>query len=125
VFVLAETRVKCENPWWFGCFVAELDQHASPLTMVCKSGHHAWWILQVPIVSVDVPSGWDVEGGPPDEHALDPDCLISLTAPKVCSQYFSGRVHLLGGRFIPPAVQAKYCLNLPPYPSPTATVCRL
>nr|CAD7204453.1 unnamed protein product [Timema douglasi] len=36
---------------------------------------------KVPIASVDIPSGWDVEKGPPDE-GLQPELLISLTAPK-------------------------------------------
>ncbi|CAJ0945840.1 unnamed protein product [Ranitomeya imitator] len=35
--------------------------------------------ITIPIASVDVPSGWDVEKGNPD--GLQPDMLISLTAP--------------------------------------------
>ena len=43
-----------------------------------------------------LPSGWDVEKG--DVHGLNlkPDFLISLTAPKMCSQHFHGRFHYLG-----------------------------
>merc|ERR1712139_26576 len=38
-----------------------------------------------PIVSIDIPSGWDVENGvPPNSKALRPDMLVSLTAPKLC-----------------------------------------
>ena len=48
---------------------------------------------------------------------LMPALLISLTAPKVCARHFEGRFHYLGGRFVPPAVQEKYRLNLPPYPT--------
>ncbi|UYV71115.1 APOA1BP [Cordylochernes scorpioides] len=74
--------------------------------------------INVPLVSVDIPSGWDVEHGPgQDTHsALQPDCLISLTAPKLCAKMFRGRTHWLGGRFVPPSLALKYELSLPPYP---------
>jgi NAD(P)H-hydrate epimerase len=64
----------------------------------------------LPIVSVDIPSGWDVERG--DEAASDadagglgvpvlyPDVLVSLTAPKEGVWKITGR-HFLGGRFVP------------------------
>jgi len=69
-----------------------------------------------PIISVDIPSGWDVETGPPAEGvALRPAALISLTAPKMCARFFEGR-HFLGGRFVPPAIVDKYKLELPTYP---------
>ena len=71
------------------------------LPLLAKSG--------LPIVSVDIPSGWDVEkgkitvdvaerDGKPFE-GLDPDVLISLTAPKLGVKNFKGR-HFLGGRFV-------------------------
>ena len=59
----------------------------------------------LPIVSVDIPSGWDVErGDDADARALGvpvlyPDVLVSLTAPKEGVRKFSGR-HFLGGRFV-------------------------
>jgi len=68
----------------------------------------------VPIISIDVPSGWDVENGNPE--GLKPDGLISLTAPKKCAKLFQGRFHWLGGRFVPPDLEAKYKLDLPAYP---------
>ncbi|KPP74327.1 NAD(P)H-hydrate epimerase-like [Scleropages formosus] len=68
----------------------------------------------VPIASIDIPSGWDVEKGSPD--GLQPDLLISLTAPKKSARHFRGRYHFLGGRFVPPALERKYQLNLPQYP---------
>lgn len=90
---------------------------------------------QVPIVSVDIPSGWNVESGPSDiikDHAhvddavkipvLRPDCLVSLTAPKLCAKFFEGRYHYLGGRFCPPKIQNKYELQLPQYPSTEGVV---
>jgi NAD(P)H-hydrate epimerase len=51
------------------------------------------------IVSVDVPSGWEVDGGRAGGIALEPDVLISLTAPKEGVKEFKGR-HFLGGRFV-------------------------
>ncbi|KFW82696.1 NAD(P)H-hydrate epimerase, partial [Manacus vitellinus] len=59
-------------------------------------------------------TGWDVEKGKAD--GLQPDMLISLTAPKKAATHFAGRYHFLGGRFVPPALQEKYALNLPAYP---------
>lgn len=70
----------------------------------------------VPICSVDIPSGWDVEDGAPESGGLEPDLLISLTAPKKCAQKFRGRFHYLGGRFVPFALERKYDLKLPKYP---------
>ena len=65
----------------------------------------------LPIVSVDIPSGWDVERGDAGAGAgagvgdegrivLYPDVLVSLTAPKEGVRKFAGR-HFLGGRFVP------------------------
>ncbi|KAI3358128.1 hypothetical protein L3Q82_003128 [Scortum barcoo] len=68
----------------------------------------------VPIASIDIPSGWDVEQGSAD--GLQPDTLISLTAPKKSASLFRGRYHFLGGRFVPPGLERKYQLNLPQYP---------
>lgn len=58
--------------------------------------------------------GWDVEQGSTD--GLQPDMLISLTAPKKSASLFKGRYHFLGGRFVPPGLEKKYQLNLPQYP---------
>lgn len=62
-----------------------------------------------PIVSVDIPSGWDVDEGPTDVD-INASMLVSLTAPKPCAQSFQkpGKVHYLGGRFISDAVAEKY-----------------
>ncbi|XP_028818055.1 NAD(P)H-hydrate epimerase [Denticeps clupeoides] len=82
------------------------DPFGSILTTLTK--------VTVPIASVDIPSGWHVEDGSPD--GLQPDMLISLTAPKKAASHFRGRYHFLGGRFVPPALEQKYQLNLPEYP---------
>ncbi|GAA5887311.1 hypothetical protein JCM6882_002487 [Rhodosporidiobolus microsporus] len=70
------------------------------------------------VMSVDIPSGWDVEKGNPGD-GFTPDSLISLTAPKKGVQSFveAGGKHLLGGRFVPDSLQIKYRLNLPRYPA--------
>lgn len=70
---------------------------------------------KLPIVSVDIPSGWNVEEGNKDGLGLQPDVLISLTAPKEGVKEFKGR-HFLGGRFISKEMEKKYQLNLPEYP---------
>ena len=76
----------------------------------------------LPILSIDIPSGWDVEKGKisvtvrdvaRDDvdngdkvfEGLEPDVLISLTAPKLGVKNFKGR-HFLGGRFV-----SKYVLR--------------
>lgn len=84
---------------------------------------------KVPIASLDIPSGWDVEQGDPSGTGLKPDflskllipsstnnALVSLTAPKLGSKNFNGRFHYIGGRFVPPQMAQKYELNLPTYP---------
>ncbi|XP_024524674.1 pyridoxine/pyridoxamine 5'-phosphate oxidase 1, chloroplastic isoform X1 [Selaginella moellendorffii] len=74
------------------------------------------------VVSVDVPSGWHVEEGDVNGLGLNPDMLVSLTAPKLCAKMFKGPHHFLGGRFVPPAVVNKFNLKLPPYPGTSQCV---
>ena len=64
----------------------------------------------VPIVSVDVPSGWDVDKGPVEDVFIDPAVLVSLTVPKPCSELLKqGKTtHYIGGRFIPRDFANKY-----------------
>ncbi|GAA5903168.1 hypothetical protein JCM5296_003359 [Sporobolomyces johnsonii] len=71
-----------------------------------------------PVLSVDIPSGWDVEEGNINDTFV-PDAVVSLTAPKKGIKAFveKGGKHLLGGRFIPDHLQIKYDLNLPQYPA--------
>lgn len=68
----------------------------------------------VKIISVDVPSGWNVDEGDVANLGFVPDMLISLTAPKLCTKKFTGR-HFIGGRFLPPKVANKYRVQMPPY----------
>lgn len=68
------------------------------------------------VFSIDIPSGWNVENGPPhdEETFVRSVGLISLTAPKKCAKYFKQR-HYLGGRFVPPGIADKYQLKLLKY----------
>ncbi|KAF9475062.1 YjeF N-terminal domain-like protein [Pholiota conissans] len=70
---------------------------------------------RLPIVSVDIPSGWDVEKGNNFGVGLHANVLISLTAPKEGVLDFRGR-HFLGGRFVPKTIEEKFDLQLPQYP---------
>ena len=58
------------------------------------------------IISVDIPSGWDVEKGNIHD-TFEPDMLVSLTAPKTCAVHHEGP-HYLGGRFVPDRLYEKY-----------------
>lgn len=75
-----------------------------------------------PTVSVDIPSGWDVELGPIGWDAFKPEVLVSLTAPKLCSIHFGGRAHYLGGRFLPPAIARQFGVVQPAFPGSSQAV---
>ncbi|KAH9214019.1 YjeF N-terminal domain-containing protein [Leptodontidium sp. 2 PMI_412] len=71
----------------------------------------------IPVLSVDAPSSWSIEDGPPSSgpgSAFHPQVLVSLTAPKPLVRFFKGR-HFVGGRFVSPDIQKKYDLELPEY----------
>ncbi|CAJ1942752.1 unnamed protein product [Cylindrotheca closterium] len=70
---------------------------------------------EFPIISVDVPSGWNVDEGDVAKTGFVPSVLISLTAPKESARSFPGR-HFVGGRFLPPVLAEKYGVQMPPYP---------
>ncbi|KAJ6107887.1 hypothetical protein N7523_009210 [Penicillium sp. IBT 18751x] len=72
----------------------------------------------VPVLSVDAPSSWDIQSGPPKEGPgakFMPAALISLTAPKPCVKFYQGR-HFIGGRFLSKDITDKYGLDCPAYP---------
>ncbi|XP_078164534.1 pyridoxin (pyrodoxamine) 5'-phosphate oxidase [Carex rostrata] len=79
------------------------------------------------VISVDIPSGWDVELGDVAQEngvaspGIRPHMLVSLTAPKLCAKKFTGPHHFLGGRFVPPAIVKQFNLKIPPYPG--SSVC--
>ncbi|BEI82849.1 hypothetical protein CcaverHIS002_0307170 [Cutaneotrichosporon cavernicola] len=76
-----------------------------------------------PVVSVDIPSGWGVEEGRQrltntdgnEVPTIDPEVLVSLTAPKEGVRSYTGK-HWLGGRFVPDDLAKRHQLNLPAYP---------
>ncbi|KAK3827383.1 MAG: YjeF N-terminal domain-containing protein [Linnemannia gamsii] len=70
----------------------------------------------IPIVSVDIPSAWDVEKGNIRGEGFQPSMLVSLTAPKEGAKDFSGKCHYLGGRFISRKMEEKWGLHLPHFP---------
>ena len=61
------------------------------------------------IISVDIPSGFDIDKGNIFDTFI-PKGLISLTLPKLCSKNFKGE-HYLGGRFVPKKLFKKFNLN--------------
>jgi len=69
----------------------------------------------LPIVSIDIPSAWDVEKGDVSGNGLRPTMLVSLTAPKKGALGFRG-IHYLGGRFISKNMEQEWGLNLPRFP---------
>lgn len=88
----------------------------------------------MPVTSVDAPSSWDIENGPPESglgSSFMPTALVSLTAPKPLVKHFRGR-HFIGGRYVPvqwrcqvatnsrsrfvtPAIASKYGFEVPEY----------
>eukprot|EP00898_Chlorokybus_atmophyticus_P004946 jgi/Chlat1/5452/Chrsp36S05420 len=74
------------------------------------------------LVSVDIPSGWHVEEGDVDGMGLRPNMLVSLTAPKLCARKFTGELHYIGGRFVPPGIVREFDLRLPSYSGSSACV---
>ncbi|KGO69012.1 hypothetical protein PITC_078370 [Penicillium italicum] len=71
----------------------------------------------VQVLSVDAPSSWDIQNGPPKEGPgakFMPHALISLSAPKPCVAFYRGR-HFIGGRFLTKDITDKYGLDLPKY----------
>ncbi|CAN8100503.1 unnamed protein product [Discula destructiva] len=72
---------------------------------------------KLPVTSVDAPSSWNIEDGPPKQglgSTFQPAALISLTAPKPLVKFFNGR-HFIGGRFVSPAIAKKYDFDVPEY----------
>lgn len=61
------------------------------------------------IISVDIPSGFDIDKGNIFDTFI-PKGLVSLTLPKLCSKDFKGE-HFLGGRFVPKKLFEKFNLN--------------
>lgn len=74
-------------------------------------------VTKLPVTSVDAPSSWDIESGPPQSglgSSFMPTALVSLTAPKPLVKHFKGR-HFVGGRFVSPSIAKKYNFDVPEY----------
>ena len=69
---------------------------------------------KTPIISVDIPSGWNVDNGDEYKTGFVPTSVISLTTPKKCMAGYNG-IHYVGGRFVPPSIASSFKLNLPVY----------
>lgn len=77
------------------------------------------------LVSVDVPSGWDLKTGP---RAIDvtadtfvkPEVLVSLGAPKECSKMFAGGFHFVAGRHLPQDYFTGKGIRVPTFPGDDA-----
>jgi NAD(P)H-hydrate epimerase len=80
------------------------------------------------VVSVDVPSGWLVDGGAAGAglpaSALRPAVLVSLTAPKPCAAAHEG-THWLGLMAVPPRVARDFGLDSALWRGARAPVVRL
>ena len=63
-------------------------------------------------------------GGGNVNDGIEPNMLISLTAPKPCARHFKGEFHYVGGRFIPPAFAKKFGFELSIFPG-TAQCVRI
>jgi hydroxyethylthiazole kinase-like uncharacterized protein yjeF len=86
----------------------------APWEVILKQLNNPEFFGELPLVSVDVPLGWDVNRGPKEDGELPvlrPDMLVSLTAPKGCAISHKGQ-HYLGGRFVPYRLNIKYQLGL-------------
>ena len=70
-------------------------------------------LTKKPIISVDIPSGWNVEEGN-NLELFTPAYLISLTLPKIGVKEFKG-THYLGGRFVPKKFAKENNWILPTY----------
>lgn len=65
------------------------------LTCICN---HEVINIGPRVISVDIPSGWDVDHGDIHNTAFKPAGVISLTVPKLCMRGYSSNYHYVGGR---------------------------
>ena len=76
----------------------------------------------LPLLSLDVPSGWDTTRGPllgdlRIGRALKPEVLVSVLAPKRCLRSFGGNYWYLVGNVVPEPVGERLDLRLPAFPT--------
>jgi NAD(P)H-hydrate epimerase len=107
-------------------------QVREPYRAMIESINRMQRLQQLRCVAVDIPSGWDVELGPPPNTGAvalhHPDVLVSLMSPKLGVRSLMAPVssesnaphrstaHYVGGRFVPSQFQKEYELQLPTFP---------
>lgn len=79
----------------------------------------------LPVASVDVPSGWDLTLGPRSidltaDTFIKPSLLVSLAVPKLCSKRFKGEFHFIAGRHVSQQWLHDQGLCVPRFPGPDA-----
>ncbi|KAI1230660.1 YjeF N-terminal domain-containing protein 3, partial [Lamprotornis superbus] len=99
-----------------GAEVAEVAQGTEPCAAMLATLRH----IRIPIVSLDVPSGWTA--GPGDSGDISPAVLVSLAAPKEVARRFQGRRHFLAGRFVPEELRRKFGISPAEYPGSDCVV---
>ncbi|NWX61316.1 YJEN3 protein, partial [Promerops cafer] len=95
---------------------AEVAEGTEPCAAILATLKH----VRIPIVSLDVPSGWTAEAGGSGD--ISPDVLVSLAAPKEVARRFQGRRHFLAGRFVPEELQRKFGISPAEYPGSDCVV---
>lgn len=80
--------------------------------------------IELPVASVDVPSGWDLTLGPREvdrsaDTFVKPDLLVSLAAPKLCAKNFKGEFHFIAGRHVPQSYLLTRGVLMPSFPGDT------
>lgn len=75
---------------------------------------------ELPILSIDIPSGWDLDTGPRQIDVtantfLQPEVLVSLGVAKNGAKMFAGSFHFVGGRHLPPGWGEGAGVELPAY----------
>lgn len=114
---LSDTAADEQNLDWFDAVVDAIfgfsfkGEAREPFKSCIADMIYAQSELKSKIISVDVPSGWDVNDGDVTGSNFHPDVLVSLTAPKLCTRFFRGK-HYVGGRFIPPFIAQKYGIKV-------------
>lgn len=75
---------------------------------------------ELPILSIDMPSGWDLDSGPRSVDVsantfVQPEVLVSLGVAKDGAKMFAGAFHFLGGRHLPPGWADANDVELPAF----------
>lgn len=91
----------------------------------CWPAFHMLLTTDLPVASVDVPTGWDLTIGPRSidltaNTFVKPRLLVSLAIPKLCSKRFKGEFHFIAGRHVSQQWLRDQGLTVPHFPGPNA-----